>query len=103
MKERIYTDIICKGFCNFYKEGKEELLCGTYKFLFRNLTSRELSSLLKLTGASCRNASPDFSKDREIEKLVCRKCDFFADGCDYRESGSHPPCGGYFIIEQLLE
>ncbi len=38
MKDKDYTSIICKGFCSFYREGKEDLSCGTYLFLRNNLT-----------------------------------------------------------------
>lgn len=102
MKDKEYTSIVCKEFCSFYKEGKEDLYCGTYLFLRNNLTPHELRSLVRISGGRkhpARRASP---ADTEIKKLVCNKCDFLVDGCDFREDGSYPPCGGYYIIEMLL-
>lgn len=97
MKRDEYTDIICRGFCTFYKEGKEESACGTYHFLESNLTSGELKA-----GIKGIKPEPDFSRDKEIERLVCEQCDFFVDGCDFREGLGAQPCGGYAIVEWFL-
>ncbi len=102
MKDRAYTSIICQGFCRFYKEGKEDLHCETYNFLRRILTPGELTAFLGQLENAERDSAPDFSKDREIEAMVCKKCEFLIDGCDFREDGSHPPCGGYILLERLL-
>ncbi len=102
MKDKDYAGIICKGFCSFYKEGKEDLCCGTYLFLKRNLTLRELRSVLDLSKMDECSSKYFFPADDEIKRLVCDKCDFLVDGCDFREDGSHPPCGGYSIIKTLL-
>ncbi|MFZ5997786.1 MAG: hypothetical protein ACOYW7_09895 [Nitrospirota bacterium] len=98
MKDDEYSALICKEFCAFYKEGREELHCGTYVFLRNNLTAAELHSLLELSKPS----PPAFSKDSTIKKIVCAACDFLIDGCDFRDNGSGPPCGGYVILEKLL-
>jgi hypothetical protein len=103
MKDNDYVDIICKKFCSFYKEGKEDLCCGTYQFLKKNLTPVELRSIIVLSKAGEHTGEYTFAADDEIKKLVCNKCDFLVDGCDFREDGSHPPCGGYIIIETLLK
>jgi hypothetical protein len=97
MKKEGYTDIICKGFCRFYNEGKEETSCGTYRFLADRFTAHDLANLI-----------PDLSKvpeyfcDEEVRKLICPTCDFLVDGCDFREGADAPPCGGYSIIEGLV-
>jgi len=102
MKDKDYACFICKGFCSFYKEGKEDLCCGTYLFLKNNLTLRELRSVLDLSKMASRPSGYVSPADDEIKRLVCDKCDFLVDGCDFREDGSHPPCGGYKIIDMLL-
>ena len=97
MKKNNYTDIICRRFCRFYKGGREELTCGTYNFLLRNLTAGELkSSVLSVKSRA------GFPLDEELRALACEQCDFLADGCDFRAGLDSPPCGGYAIIEQLL-
>lgn len=97
MKTGAFTDIVCKGFCRFYREGKENQACGTYDFLSRNLTASELASMV-----SAIHLKPDFSQDEEIMSLACMQCDFLADGCDFREGLDAPACGGYTILASLL-
>jgi len=111
MKDKIYTEIICKGFCKYYKEGKEELHCNGYVFLRDNLTPHELTTMLDNSATErqnkratvCRTAALPHSrtKDEELKNLVCKRCDFFIDGCDYIDNQSVPPCGGYLIIKKL--
>ena len=98
MKKDDYTDIICKGFCTFYNSGKEELTCGTYDFIFRNLSLGDLKSAIRGIAST-----PDFACDRKIKGLICEKCDFVIDGCDFKEGMDAPPCGGYTIVEWLLK
>lgn len=103
MKDKIYTDIICKGFCKYYKKGKEEIHCNSYIFIRNNFTPHELKILLDNSAAERPAALPHYStKDEKLLELVCKKCDFFVDGCDYTDNRSGPPCGGYLIIKRLL-
>ena len=98
MKKDDYTDIICKGFCTFYKSGKKELACETYDFISRNLTPGELESAIQRIPST-----PDFTLDKKVKGLICEKCGFMTDGCDFREGLESPPCGGYTIIEWLIK
>jgi hypothetical protein len=93
-----YTNIICKKFCTFYREGREGLTCGTYDFISRNVTLGELKSAIQSTAPT-----PDFAFDEKIRGLVCEKCDFMIDGCDFREGLDAPPCGGYTLMEWLIK
>lgn len=99
MREVVSKNIICRGFCSFYKpDKKEDLNCGAYDFLTTNLTEDEL----KLAAFSAIRPC-DYSRDREIRDLACSGCEFLADGCDFREGLPSPPCGGYAIVESLLK
>lgn len=111
MKEKVYTDLICKGFCKYYKEGKEELHCNGYVFLRNNLTSHELKDLLSLKGGkiSSMHKTPQLStsnvsslSQKELIDYLCTDCDFFSDGCDFAENCSGSPCGGYIIVNLLF-
>lgn len=97
MKEGDYTEIICKGFCKFYKEGKEEVHCGGYELLRDCLTVKELKLLI--------HGIPDEYYSGTVEdkftEFICKKCAFETDGCDFREGLDSPPCGGYIIISRL--
>ncbi len=97
MKTAPYTEIICRGFCPFYRKGKEELTCGTYNFLEGILTAEELKLAVRQM-----KAVPELSGDQEIIKLICERCDFRTDGCDFREGADSQPCGGYTIVEALM-
>lgn len=98
MKTDRYTETICKGFCNFYKAGKDEMACATYNFLASRFTPEALRPLsLEIKTAS------NFSCDAEIKENICASCDFFIDGCDFREGLGSIPCGGYAIVEWLLK
>ncbi len=95
-KEKHYKEAICKGFCLFYKEGKDELYCGSYKFITEHYPDLR-------AGTIPSDYEPDFSMDDEIMKRVCSICDFLEDGCGFRDGEGTPPCGGYTIIEWLLK
>ncbi|GER93278.1 hypothetical protein A45J_1014 [hot springs metagenome] len=101
MKDRAYTNIICKGFCKYYKEGKEELHCGGYEILRNNFTPYELKTLVGLL--KCRNEIKNHitAKNNRLINLICARCDFFIEECDYTYNYAGPPCGGYIIINQL--
>lgn len=103
MKDKIYTEIICKGFCKYYKEGKEDLHCNGYVFLRNNFTPYELKLMLDLSKSQkdMKYEIPD--ENKELTDLICRKCDFLADECDYADNRSGPPCGGYIIINLLCD
>lgn len=98
MKEPRFTELICKGFCSFYREGKEEMTCETYNFLTRNLTVSELEGLIH--GIS---KTPDLSFDDYIKSNICSRCEFLKEDCDFRAGKHSPPCGGYVVIESLAK
>lgn len=130
MKDKIYTEIICKGYCKYYKKGREDLHCNGYVFLRDNFTPYELKIMLDSSKDSNESAvtsnekfntclptgrsrqfsvfnsllitrHSSLSLDEELMNLVCTKCDFFINECDYTDNRSGPPCGGYIIINLL--
>src|SRR5512137_2645672 len=97
-----YVDLICRAFCTYYKEGREDVRCGTFSLLQRNLTPGELRELIGSYGASGIESTARYSRDIEVKEIACEECDFLIDGCDFRENRSGPPCGGYAVVEMLL-
>jgi hypothetical protein len=90
---------ICRKFCSYYKPGSnEDLRCGSFAFLARNLTQGEIR---RAAGSAPVDFS--FSEDRAIREMICQKCDFLVDGCDYRGGVGKKPCGGYAVVEHLLK
>ncbi len=88
------TEIVCRRHCSYYKEGREGLLCGT----FRHLAGRYRADALRSVP---EEIAPDFSEDSRILEEICRRCDFLVDGCDFRLGNPAPPCGGYLVVEWL--
>ncbi|GAB5045662.1 hypothetical protein [Thermodesulfovibrio sp. TK110] len=97
MKEEVYTSLICKKFCNYYKPGKEIELCGGYFYLKQYITSHELDEIIEIFHLN-NEAVPVQSLS-----FICDKCDFREDGCDFFVNKSQTPCGGYLIISRLLD
>lgn len=100
MKDHNYTALICKTFCRYYKEDKEDIHCGGYDFIRKNLTSKELKSFIRIMKRD--NLSENIPLTNDIFELICRECSFLIDGCDYSSGLSVPPCGGYIIVRRLL-
>ncbi|GAB6184045.1 hypothetical protein [Thermodesulfovibrio hydrogeniphilus] len=96
MKEDIYTSLICKKFCSYYKPGKETETCGGYDYIQQYLTPSELNSVLKIY-----NLNKDILSSHSAS-FLCEKCSFKEDGCDFFVNKSSNPCGGYSIIIGLL-
>lgn len=90
--------LVCKEFCSFYKPGKEEMQCGSMRFLNKHMTPHELQLAARFAPKKF-----DRSTDDSIRELVCAKCDFLVDGCDFRDGLDSPPCGGYPVVEHLLK
>ncbi|HWR90091.1 MAG TPA: hypothetical protein VN260_07515 [Dissulfurispiraceae bacterium] len=100
MKEGQWTDMICRGYCPYYKEGKEDLHCAPYMLLVKHFTVSEIRTALGVPRGECE---PDFTCDEEIEEIACRGCEFLVGGCDFRQDRSGPPCGGYTVLEAILK
>jgi len=96
--------LICKTHCKFYKENKkEEYTCKGLAVLDGLL---ERKSLAKIIGDLTAPLAVTFKDDIVLKEAVCRICDFFIDGCDFRDpecSYDAPPCGGFLIISYLVE
>jgi hypothetical protein len=99
MSEAIRRRIICRGFCSFYKPRRNNSFrCAAYDFLAENLSTEEL----RLAALDAIRRS-DYTRDRDIRSIVCKRCAFLSDGCDFRRGRRSPPCGGYAIVEWLFK
>jgi hypothetical protein len=98
MVEDAGREHVCERHCKFYKPGrKEDLKCGALQFLSRNLSRGELGHVSRGTGPH------DLSRDEEIRAMVCSRCEFLVDGCDFRDGLPSPPCGAYSVVESMLK
>lgn len=97
MKEEVYTSLICKKFCSYYKPDKETESCGGYFYLQKYITFRELDRIVRvfhLNNEKLVNHGLSF---------ICDKCDFRDEGCDFVANKNKIPCGGYLIINRLFD
>lgn len=94
-------DLICKGYCKFYKESKnEELACEGFRFFERSF------SPLPVDNTNKYNLPETFKYDSVLMDILCKKCDFLIDGCDYRDEKYHnkaSPCGGFILLHRIME
>jgi hypothetical protein len=103
MKDRLHTETICRDFCIYFKEGKkEEFRCGGYTYLSEHLTVNELACLCNTIPEKDIIKKNIPTDNKELFQLVCNKCEFLIDGCDYRDGCAAPPCGGYLLIDRLI-
>ena len=96
--------LICKTHCKYYKENKKEEYTCKGLAVLDGLLERE--SLAKIIGELKAPLEVTFKHDRVLSEVVCRRCDFFIDGCDFRDtkcSYEAPPCGGFLVISYLTE
>jgi len=98
MDDRSCADLICKRFCTFYKPGRELMGCGSYVFLRANLSPGELRRAAEET-----KPGYDLSEDESVRELLCERCEFASEGCDFHLGLASPPCGGYTIVKRLVK
>lgn len=103
MKDQPYTNIICKNFCKYYNEGKEDISCRGYDILRKNLTPRELRFIIRIEKIDPHIKTEIPERNDNIFDLICKGCEFLKDGCDYSSNLSGPPCGGYNIFSKVIK
>ncbi len=99
MKKKGYMEFVCKRFCSFYKPGSEALACAGYLFFENAFALEAIKDMVERIDIT--EANPTLLYD-SVLRAVCRRCDFLADGCDFREGIPSPPCGGYILLESLI-
>lgn len=96
MKEELYTSLICKKFCYYYKPGKENETCNGYSYLKQSITPSELNDLIEIFHLQMEEIA------NKNVSFICNECDFRIDGCDFFVDKSSYPCGGYLLISRLF-
>jgi len=96
--------LVCKSHCKFYKEEKkEEYACKGF-FIMEELLGRK--DLLEAVKALKTPLEITFKYDKVLKEAICKRCDFFVDGCDFRDQKCNydaPPCGGFLLLSYLIE
>ena len=103
MPKKDFQDYICRPFCDYFKPGvKEELLCRGAVVVEQLVRQQRLNP--ENFAALNRNDSLTPGQAAELEAVVCKKCLFKTEDCDY-QSPDPPadcrPCGGLILLKQL--
>jgi hypothetical protein len=102
--KREFSSIVCRPYCVFFKEGqKEDMACGAALVAVK-LARRGLVSTGDLPGPP--DAQSPVRDYPILRDLVCERCPFVLDGCDFRlpeRPEDAVPCGGFVLLGLLLE
>ncbi|MBF0507798.1 MAG: hypothetical protein HQK57_02600 [Deltaproteobacteria bacterium] len=97
-------DIICGRLCRFYRPDKpEQESCHGLAFLLQ--WSKTYPDLIDLLEKTSHPEPIGYPYTRLLDRILCRHCPFFTDGCDFvdaRVTGPKVPCGGYLALVSLL-
>ena len=92
---------ICQARCNYYKPNrKDEERCRGFE-----LASLLLSEKALPTTSGVGPFDPSYKRSF-LRKVLCERCPFFVDGCDFVSDDGPPgamPCGGLALISALLK
>ncbi|OGL41871.1 MAG: hypothetical protein A3C43_08025 [Candidatus Schekmanbacteria bacterium RIFCSPHIGHO2_02_FULL_38_11] len=97
--------LICELHCRFYKKGKkEESACRGFEIMKSLLDNKMFQD--KTEGLRVQVKEITFRSDDILKEIICKKCDFFIDGCDFRDPDCNydaSPCGGFILLSYLFE
>ncbi len=99
---------LCQKFCSYYKKSKkEDLACMGFLVVEKLLRKGKEFSFQK-----SENKHNTLLKEK-LKKTVCVECPFYEKDCDFVSISlllpsvagvmKPPPCGGFILLENLLE
>lgn len=95
-------ELVCRPFCRFFKEDKDEAMaCEGFNFILRLLERLDPATLANLR----KEIPATWNNDTILREVLCEKCEFLIDGCDFRDPACDykaEPCGGYLLLDTLL-
>ena len=99
------VSFIRPNYQRFYKKNKkEEYACNGFKVIEKILETKKLYEKIKDLKIELKNVN--YQNDNILNEVICSKCDFYIDGCDFRDANCNydaPPCGGLIVISYLFE
>lgn len=95
-------DSICRKFCSYYHQEKDEAeKCLAYELL-AVWCSRKPNLTQALAGAP--PPEPPFLGSDPVREIICSRCPFQSHGCDFAAAPEGvPPCGGFQALLWLLQ
>jgi len=103
MTKNTFKNYICKPHCIFFKDGeKEEMACHGAVIAQRFVKNQKIPP--QYLDKELKKKEIRFEQDDDIIHMVCAKCSFETQDCDYRSSSppkNATPCGGYIFLYLL--
>ena len=106
MAKRDFQEYICRPFCCFFRAGKKEELACRGALVVERLAACGVIDPSLLPGGDRKRPGIFQKDDGLLEEMVCGRCPFRAEDCDYRAPVRPPyaePCGGYILLRILRE
>ena len=103
-----FCKFICKAYCPYYKPSSLSNKFTCYGFILAQEIIQKYPQYDFLLSSPLSGPEFVYQYDPHIYKLVCQKCDFLKDGCDFRAQQRlgpkkhYAPCGGYIFITRLI-
>ncbi len=100
------VELVCRGYCTFYKNDKDEQMACQGFIVAEKLMKDEW---LPVPDKS------DMSRqcDNDLARILCPVCPFVVDGCDYAawsrkdllraDQSGIQPCGGFLFLAACIE
>ena len=98
MKKIDIIDNLCREWCPYYKQGKnEELACEGFRIIERLIREGKRLPFEK----PAQMSGPH--RKKELMSLLCAGCPFHGEDCDFIQlKEGAPPCGGFTLVAHLL-
>jgi len=108
MKKEALVELLCAGYCSFYRPEKDEdLACKGFIILERLLDEQ------KEVPARTEKMVLSTKTENDLFQALCTGCPFFEQDCDYAswkrgEGGNEPceamyPCGGFLCLGHCID
>lgn len=96
---------VCELHCRFYKKDKkEEYTCKGFGIMENLIDNKKFQDKTNELKVQLKDVT--FRHDDILKESICRRCDFFIDGCDFRDPNCNydaPPCGGFILVSYFFE
>jgi hypothetical protein len=105
MTKTNFIDYICRPYCMYFREGaKEDMACLAAR-IAEKLSEQSFFDPPAISLEKDPSAWLNQSRDAVLLEIVCQRCEFMDDDCDFRSDNPPPdtePCGGLILLSLLM-
>lgn len=96
MDKKDLEQVLCPGFCSYYRPGKdEELACRGFSVIWQLVADGRDISFIR----AGQPPSPDV--EELLRRELCSSCPYEEQDCDFAEGKDDaPPCGGFLCLAE---